>query len=204
MNDCKNRIIEQAAAMFQSYGIRAVTMDMLASSLGISKRTIYETFRDKDDLLITVLKCMEEKRKELIEATLASSENVIEAIFRLLRITGDHFSRMNPVFYTDMKKYQHVLVDSGVCTMPDLSGSLKIVEQGIAEGSFLSDINPELINRGMYGVFRLTGDFELFPAADFSRQAIVKDIYISFLRGICTAKGARLIEKYLTESANNN
>lgn len=198
MNDCKNRIIDQAALMFQSYGIRAVTMDMLASSLGISKRTIYENFRDKDELLVTVMRCMEEKRKDLVEATLKESGNSIEAIFRLLRVTGDHFRRMNPVFYSDLKKYQHIFEERGVCSMPDLSGSLKIIEQGIAEGSFTGDLNPELVNRVMYGIFRLTGDFDLFPASDFSREAIVRNIYINYLKGICTPKGIRLIEKYLS------
>ena len=56
MIDCKNRIVEEAALLFRTYGIRAVTMDMIASNLGISKRTIYENFRDKDELLVHVMK----------------------------------------------------------------------------------------------------------------------------------------------------
>lgn len=199
MNECKNRIIEEAAAMFQMYGIRAVTMDMLAANLGISKRTIYENFRDKDELLITVMKCMEEKRKEVVDIALRESKNVIEALFSLLRLTGDHFRKMSPAFYIDMKKYHHVIAESGICTIPDLSGSLRIVEKGISEGSFIPDLNPEIVNRGMYGIFRLTGDFELFPSADFTRQAIVRNLYINYLRGISTPKGNRLINKYLLE-----
>lgn len=203
MNECKNRIVEEAAIMFRNWGIRAVTMDMLASNLGISKRTIYETFRDKDELLESVLRCMEEKRKEVIVKALDESENVIEAIFRLLRLTGDHFRNMNPAFYVDMKRYQHVLEKSGICLTPDLSGSMAIVERGIAEGTFRSDINPEIINRGMYGVFRLTGDFELFPSADFSRQEIVANVYLSLIRGICTTEGCGLIDKHLAETGIN-
>ena len=56
--DYRQKIIETAALMFRTYGIRAVTMDMLANELGISKRTIYEKFRDKDELLAGVLKLM--------------------------------------------------------------------------------------------------------------------------------------------------
>jgi AcrR family transcriptional regulator len=58
--DYRQTIVEEAAVMFRTYGIRAVTMDMLASHLGISKRTIYEVFRDKDELLQGVLKWMRE------------------------------------------------------------------------------------------------------------------------------------------------
>ncbi|MBE0674658.1 MAG: TetR/AcrR family transcriptional regulator [Bacteroidales bacterium] len=200
MNDCKNRIIEEAASMFRTYGIRAVTMDMLSSNLGISKRTLYENFRDKDELLITVLKCMEEKRKEVVESTLSGSENVIEAIFKLLRFSGDHFRNMSPAFYTDLRKYHHVIHESGICTIPDLTSSLRIVEQGISEGSFRNDLDAEIINRGMYGIFRFTGDMELFPASEFSRQAIVRNLYINFLRGICTEKGVALLDTYHNEA----
>ena len=63
--DCSDRIITEAAKMFSSYGIRAVTMDLLAVNLGMSKRTIYENFRDKDELLIAVLSCMVIKRRDL-------------------------------------------------------------------------------------------------------------------------------------------
>lgn len=196
MNDCKNRIVEEAAVMFRNYGIRAVTMDMLASNLGISKRTIYENFTDKDELLVTVLRCMEEKRKEVVISALKESKNVIEAIFKLLHLTGDHFRNMSPAFYTDMKKYHHVLGKSGICSIPDLSGSRAIVDQGIVEGTFRDDIDAEIVNRGMFGVFRLTGDFELFPSGEFLRQDIVTNLYINLLRGLCTTKGRKLLEKH--------
>ena len=64
--DYRQRIIEEAAVMFRTYGIRAVTMDMLATQLGISKRTIYEVFRDKDELLHGCLKWMTEKQTEVM------------------------------------------------------------------------------------------------------------------------------------------
>jgi len=185
--------------MFRTYGIRAVTMDMIASNLGMSKRTIYENFRDKDELLVHVLKCMEEGRKKLVEEKLNSSSNVIEAIFRLLKLTNEHFRTMNPAFYVDIKKYHHTILKSGLCEIPDLSGSHKIVEKGVADGIFRSDIDFEIVNRGMYGIFRLTGDFELFPAGEFSRQSIVANLYVNFLRGISTPKGLKLIEKQISE-----
>ncbi len=64
--DYKQRIIEEAAVMFRTYGIRAVTMDMLATQMGISKRTIYEVFKDKDELLTGVLKWMTVRQQEVI------------------------------------------------------------------------------------------------------------------------------------------
>ena len=62
--DTKERIIEGAADLFKTYGIKSVTMDYLASHLGISKRTIYEVFSDKDELLVEVLTRMARNRRK--------------------------------------------------------------------------------------------------------------------------------------------
>jgi AcrR family transcriptional regulator len=70
MMDNRQRIIEEASLMFRTYGIRAVTMDMLANQMGMSKRTIYEIFSDKDELLNGVLQWMAEKQRGLIEKSI--------------------------------------------------------------------------------------------------------------------------------------
>src|SRR5512137_1745912 len=100
--DYRQKIIEEGAIMFRTYGIRAVTMDMLASQMGISKRTIYEVFRDKDELLQGVLKWMTIRQREVLTKILDESENVIEAIFKMADLMWDHFQSMNPAFQMDM------------------------------------------------------------------------------------------------------
>ena len=64
--EIRNLIIAEAAELFKVYGIKSVTMDSIASHLGMSKRTIYEIFSDKDDLLVGVFNWMGEKQKELV------------------------------------------------------------------------------------------------------------------------------------------
>ena len=80
----RDRIIEAAAESFRTYGIRSVTMDSLATQLGMSKRTIYEVFSDKDELLMEVLTRIARQQKELVKRVLEESENSIVAIFRML------------------------------------------------------------------------------------------------------------------------
>jgi AcrR family transcriptional regulator len=108
--DYKNRIIEEAATLFRTYGIKTVTMDLLASNLGISKRTIYEVFGDKDELLIGVVQWMYEKQKEMMANILDESENVIVANFRMIDVMRDHFQNMSPSFLLDIKKYHHAVL----------------------------------------------------------------------------------------------
>ena len=83
----KEHIILVATELFKNYGIKSVTMDTLANQLGISKRTIYEAFSDKDEPLMAVLKNIAYQQKELINRVIDESENSIVAIFRMLEFT---------------------------------------------------------------------------------------------------------------------
>jgi TetR/AcrR family transcriptional regulator, cholesterol catabolism regulator len=195
--EIKDRIIEGAADLFKTYGIRTVTMDSLASHLGISKRTIYEVFSDKDELLVSVLQWMGEKQKALVSRILDESENAIYAIFRLLESNRDHFQNISPAFQADLKKYHYeVLInktDKGV--MPDFRNNIKVIERGIKEKLFRKDINPDIVNRCLYSLGRSTLDFELYPFDDFPRREVIKNVFINYMKGVSTAEGIELINK---------
>jgi AcrR family transcriptional regulator len=108
--DYRQKIIEQASELFRMYGIRAVTMDMLAGSMGISKRTIYEVFHDKNELLQGVLKWMGCRQKDMIAKVMNDSDNVIEATFKMLDNMKKHFQNMSPAFQLDMRKFHVDLI----------------------------------------------------------------------------------------------
>ena len=184
--------------MFRTYGIRAVTMDMLASQMGISKRTIYEVFRDKDELLTGVMKWMAVKQREVVENTLNESDNVIEAIFRILNIMMDHFRNMSPAFQMDIKRlHQDVFKKlDNEDELPYIKNNSIIIERGIKEGVFRKDIDVKIINRCMLEVAKMSNDREIFPPDDFTSKDVIKNVYINYLRGISTKKGLDLIDYY--------
>jgi AcrR family transcriptional regulator len=193
--DVRKRIVETAAGLFRTYGIRSVTMDSIAGHLGMSKRTIYEIFSDKDDLIVSVLKLMAEKQKSLIEKVLDSSDNSIEAIFRLLEMSRDHFQAMSPAFFADLKKYHHeVLVKSSeIEAMAEFKSNQEIIEKGMEERYFRNDIDPDIVNRCLYLLGRSVMDNDLFPYEQFTRHDIIKNIFINYLKGISTEKGLNMI-----------
>jgi AcrR family transcriptional regulator len=196
--DYKQRILEEAAVMFRTYGIRSVTMDMLATQMGISKRTIYEVFHDKDELLTGVLKLMTIKQREVMGKILGESENVIEAIFKMLDLMRDHFRNMSPAFQMDIKRYHHdVMKKLGEGNeLPYYRNNSEIIEQGIKEGIFRKDIDVEIINKCMLEVVRMSNDKEIFPPDDFLSKDVIRNVYINYLRGISTQKGLDLINFY--------
>jgi AcrR family transcriptional regulator len=193
----KERIIEGAAESFMNYGIKSVTMDFLANQLGISKRTIYEVFSDKDELLMEVLTKMARQQKELVKRVLDESENSIVAIFRMLEINRDNFQTMSPAFQADLKKYHHdiLMKDIEKIEMPDYRNNYEVIEKGIKEGLFREDINPDLTNRCLYNLERSIMDNSLYPYELFSRHDVIENIFINYVRGISTPRGLDLINR---------
>ncbi len=197
MMEIKDRITEGAAELFRTYGIRSVTMDSLATHLGMSKRTIYEVFSDKDDMLISVLKWMAAKQKEQVHKILDESENSIIAIFRLLEINRDYFQDMSPAFQADLKKFHHevLMKKADKCEMPDYRNNQEVIEKGINEKLFREDLDADLVNRCLYFLGRSIMDHDLYPYEEFSRRDVVKNTFINYLKGISTQKGLDLIAR---------
>ena len=191
------RIIAGAAELFRTYGIRAVTMDSIAMHLGMSKRTIYERFHDKDELLFAVMKEMIRKQKEIVENIMNSSSNVMEAIFTMLRISREHMASMNPLIGSDLRKYHDAVLQriKATCDNPDHEGARKLLKAGIEEGVFRDDIDIEIISRAVSGLGNLIGDTKLFPPEQFVQRDLLRNIMINYLRGISTARGNSLIDE---------
>lgn len=196
--DYRQRILEEAAVMFRTYGIRSVTMDMLASRMGISKRTIYEVFHDKNELLKGVLIQMAERHKEIMTKILSESANVVEAIFKMLDMMNDHFQKMSPAFKMDMKRFHHDILNNPAeqNKLPYYSNNSEILLRGIKEGVFRADIDLEITNKCMMEVARMSNDKDVFPPDDFLSEDVIRNFYINYLRGISTPKGLELINYY--------
>jgi len=196
--DYRQRILEEAAVMFRTYGIRSVTMDMLASQMGISKRTIYEVFHDKNELLKGVLIQMAERQKEVMTRIFSESENVIDAIFKMLDLMNDHFQKMSPAFKMDMKRFHHDILNSPgeQNELPYYTNNSEILLRGIKEGVFRADIDLEITNKCMLEVARMSNDKDVFPPDDFLSEDVIRNFYINYLRGISTPKGLELINYY--------
>ena len=201
--DYKKRIIEEAAVLFRTYGIRAVTMDMLANQMGISKRTIYEVFSDKDELLEGVLILMTEKQREVLAKIMAESENVIEAIIKLLDLMGEHFRNMSPAFLLDIKKYHNIKLSKtdGKNEMHVFGFNEEVIRQGIKEGVFREDIDVPIINICLLEVSKMSNYSEFFSSDDYQIKDVIRNVYVNYLRGISTQKGLDLINYYETRKS---
>ncbi len=196
--DHRERITAAAVVLFMKFGIRSVTMDSIAHQLGMSKRTIYEYFANKDELLVSVINNMAAKQRNVFMKIMDESDNVIEALFEMLRIASTHFNNTNPTYFEDLKKY-HYKVYEMICQKGDIKNfemSLAMLRRGVEEKIFRDDINIEIVNAGIHSVIDATRDNEDLPPDKYSSFEIINNLLFNFLLGISTAKGQELINKY--------
>ncbi len=193
--ETKDRILESSIRLFLKYGIRAITMDRIAVELGISKRTIYELFNDKDDLLFHALQHFTLEQKKLSMEMIRESSDVIDVIFRFAARQSVIMREVNPQFVHDLRKY-HARVYRKIAEkndIRDLSLTRSFLTTGIEQGIFREDMNIDLVNLFLHQLMDQFG-----PEADegiqkYGHQEVFENVFLAYIRGICTPKGVKLI-----------
>lgn len=196
--DPQERIVSKAHELFMRYGIRSVSMDEIASNLGISKKTIYQFFTDKDALVEAVVDVELTGNQEDCLKYTENSENPLHEFVMALDMIRDMLRLMNPMLIYDMQKYHPAAFQKLNCYQNEFV--YKQIEnnlsKGIEEELYRADINVPILAR-----FRLVSIFalfnpEMFPAGKHNLEEIVREITMNFLHGIVTAKGQKLLNKY--------
>jgi TetR/AcrR family transcriptional regulator, cholesterol catabolism regulator len=193
--EVRDRILVESGLLFGRYGIKSMTMDSLAEELGISKRTIYEHFRDKDTLLLEVIRYYKNLSKEEAHELIEQSDNAIEALFRIIKMSVAQITRTNPSFFHDIKKYhQNILKEfSEPGQIRDMSITRRLLETGIEQEVFRNDIHLEIVNQTIHTLFELFGPDSRLVLSGFSHKDIFNQVLIPYFRGISTKKGRKLL-----------
>jgi TetR/AcrR family transcriptional regulator, cholesterol catabolism regulator len=194
--ELRNRITKEATHQFFQYGIRNVTMEDIAVSLGISKRTIYETFKDKKELIQTCLEHLSEEQDGLTQTILEGSGNVVEAIFAFMQLKIKAIDSIHPAFLKDLKKYYPWIFNRlhSAHTEKGHDLSRRFLETGIQEGIFRKEINVAIIVKLFFAQMNLIAGENLFSRNEYDLKDILKNMVINYMRGISTKRGIDLID----------
>lgn len=194
-------ITQRATLIFSRYGIKSVTMDEVASQLGISKKTLYKYFKDKNDLIVKGVQLkINADEKQCGEACIVEG-NAIDELFAISEFVIQNLSSINPSVIFDLKKYHpeafEILYNHKWGFV--LKSIRKNIIRGIEEGIYRDNIDPEIIARHYVGSTDLIMEGSIFPWPEFTMEKVYLEILRFQIRGLANAKGT----EYLTNKINN-
>lgn len=196
--ETRERILQKADELFRKYGIRAVTLDEIANSLGISKKTIYQFFEDKDALVDVVMMAEFEYNYQNCLKSKNMSKDAVDEIFKMMETMDDHFRNLNPIILLDLKKFHFKTFEKFHKHMHQnlMQMILANLQRGIDEGIYREGLNVEIVARFRMATVWLLFDTEVFPPSKFQLLHVFKEVLELFLHGLVNPKGYKLIEKY--------
>ena len=196
----EEKILDRAHELFVKQGIKSVTMDELAQSLGMSKRTIYEYYGDKKTLVEEDAKRFHLQMKGETDRLITESDNIIQGVTQVLRFIKAMLQAVIPLYFADMKRYypsafEHITQKR---EMRKVDVTRVLVQRGVDEGVFRKDLNIELVAFFMNGI--VLADHETMCEISLMRYGdYEKDVLFAYLSGIATDDGRALIEKEQAE-----
>ena len=201
MSTTKDRLIVCAATLFAENGCKAITMDDIASSAGMSKRTIYENFSDKAALLEACMNYFFEYNELDIKKMLISSDNIISAIFKMLENTSKFFFHLRFNFLHEVQKYYPEIYIHTVAAYKQqyLDNTEKLLQKGQQEGIIEENINPLIMAVLINEVSTLVLQKDVFAEYGIDKKTAMHACMNCITRGMFTEKGNRIFEKHLDE-----
>jgi len=192
------RIIQGGEELFLKAGVRSVTMDDIARNLGMSKKTIYQFFKDKNELVMALVKKKLQEDENQMSEIIRKSGNVIEEMINMMKCSEDIFSRINPIVIHDLQKYhqeawrqfQNFKSEVLIHTLEEL------LAKGIKQGYIRPDIDVKIIARMRVNQVELGFNTTIFPVSEFNIWKVQQQFHEHFNYGICTLKGYKLLNQY--------
>jgi len=199
----ENRILFKARDLMLLNGVKHVTMDDIANQLGMSKKTIYQFYKDKDALVMAVVNFELEEQSSKCQRTQDTADNAVHEMFMLLEDIQQMFKNMNPMTMNEIAKYypeafariqnhkdefMHQIIKTNLI-------------KGIEQGVYRKEIDPEILS-----IYRLETCFvpfnpQLYPFSKFDIGKVTLQIIENFIYGVMSLKGIELMEKYKLQEA---
>lgn len=197
----KDTILIKAAELFTRHGIKGVTMDDVARHLSVSKKTLYQHYTDKDELVESMVKEQVKMTELQCTSFKYTAENAVDELILIMEFMNQYFSQRNPTAFHDLQKYhtkawglflhhkEHFL----------RKGIEENLKRGIKEKLFHADLNIKIVSKLRMEQIECVFDPQIFPINEFNIQQVHVHSMKLYAYGITTIKGHQLINKYLSK-----
>lgn len=196
----KERILLAAEKLFFQFGVRSVTMDEVAQQTGMSKKTIYQFFLDKNTLVREVAKYRLMTEREIVRKVQEMSKNPIEEIIVSMKVLRDLSQKVNPVVFYDLQKY-HLEAWGLYIEHKDFFRSIveTNLQRGKEMGLYRSNLDPMILSILRIQCVEMGFDQTLFPVSQFNFDEVQSQFIDHFLHGILTDEGQRVYQETLAQ-----
>lgn len=193
-----DRILETARELFYRNGIKSVTMDDIASEQGISKKTIYQYYKDKNSLVSALTKVQTNCQHHDICLIREEAENAIHELLESMKYMRQIFARINPSMFYDMKKYHPSAWNLfKEFKENELGGFIEEnLRKGIKQGLYRNDLKIKILAKLRLNEIEMVLDPKAFPPHEFNIVEVQLIIMEHFIQGVVTLKGHKLLNKY--------
>ncbi|MFT6814505.1 MAG: AcrR family transcriptional regulator [Sphingobacteriales bacterium] len=194
----RERILEATNELFFQYGVKSFTMDDLAKELGISKKTIYEVFENKNELVKEVMNINVQFGMLAMEAAVENAIDAMDAMLKVMNVSQSILTRVNPKFIHEIQKYY----PKAWMLYKEFRDSFAYnivhdnLERGITEGLYREDIDVNLLTYYRLEDIDLIFNPKNFPSSKFNIASTYLEISKCFILGISTMKGHKLFDSY--------
>ena len=196
--EIKERILNHSTTLFLRNGIKSVSMDDIAASMAMSKKTLYKWFENKDQIVLAVMTKHLGQAEGECTAVAAGAANAVEEMLTISRWADEQFSDIHPSIFNDLKKYHPAAWElfgahKNTFILDQITRNLR---RGMAEGLFRPDLDVEVLARLNLAQIELAFDPTLYPTSQFSPVRVNRVFDEHFLLGVASLKGHKLINEY--------
>jgi TetR/AcrR family transcriptional regulator, cholesterol catabolism regulator len=194
----QDRILNKARELMFQTGVKHVTMDDLANQLGISKKTIYQYFKDKDALVSSVVENLLTNHALICNQSMQTADNAVHEIFLLMTVIQEMFSRMNPLTLFEIEKYYPLAFEKIKNHKDDYIFSMirTNLEKGIAEGLYRKDVDVTILSKYRLETSLIPFNIQVFHPSKFDMLKVNLQIIEHFVYGVATLEGHKLMDAY--------
>ncbi len=193
----QHNVISVALEAFRTEGVKNVTMDDVARRLQMSKRTLYQLFVDKEDLLLACVREQDEANRRRMGPLLDKADNVLGVILTEFREQMRNYGQLQPMFLAEVVKYPRVKNYVSMRRKADAESAVAFFNRGVEQGYFRPDVNYRVV----YAL--LSHQLEsVFASQVFEGYAFVElfvNTVLVIVRGCATMRGIALIDEFMED-----